>query len=209
MGGVSGVLLFIILSLFYSFGLLLLNTSPNPPNLLDDFLLASCLAEHYRRPHRPSRTHHIRHYGLCLKALSHLSPRLNPPRSRRNRPHPQQQPQQQCECPTRSKRLVPDPWDDEHTPMTPCMDSYHRWVHMESRLHGLETMFPSFTELESLASQHGTQMDDIAFHHDPLRQFKTIQLLCGGSFLETTYKRKRTRWKPRTHQCMVAAATFS
>ena len=80
---------------------------------------------------------------------------------------------------------------------------------MKSRLLGLETMFPSFTELEFLASQHGTQLDDIAFHHNPLRQFKTIQLLCGGSFLETTYKRKRTRWKPRTQQCMVAAATFS
>ena len=213
MGGVSGALLFIILSLFYSFGLLLLNTSSNPPNFLDDFLLASCLAENYCRPHCPSRPHHIRHYGLRLIALSRLSPRLQPPRSRRNRPyyhncHTQQQ-QQQHERPTHSKRLVPDQWDDEHAPMAQCMDSYHRWVHMESHLLGLETMFPSFTELEFLASQHGTQMDDIAFHHDPLCQFKTIQLLCSGSFLETTYKHKRTRWKPRTQQCMVAAATFS
>ena len=150
---------------------------------------------------------------MRLKALSRLSPWLQPPRSRRNRPyyhnrHTQQQ-QQQHERPTRSKRLFPHQWDDEHAPMAQCMDSYHRWVHMESRLLGLETMLPSFTELEFLASQHGTQMDDIAFHHDPLRQFKTIQLLCGGSFLETTYKRKRTWWKPRTQQCMVAAATFS
>ena len=200
MGGVPGVLLFTILSLFYSFGLLLLHTSPNPPNLLEDSLLASCLAAHYRRPRRPRRHHHIRHYGLRLKALSRFPPRLKPPRSRRNRPS----------YPNRhTKRLAPDPWDDDRTPMSPCMDSYHRWVHMESRLLGLETMFPSFTELEFLASQHGTQLDDLAFHHDPLRQFKTIQLLCGGSFLETTYKRKRTRWKPRTQQCMVAAATFS
>ena len=82
---------------------------------------------------------------------------------------------------------------------------------MESRILGLDQMLPSLPELELalLSAQHGTSMDEIVFHHDPLRQFKTIQLLCGGSFLNTTYKRKKTRWKHQIQQCMVAAATFS
>ena len=207
MGGVSGALLFIILSLLFSFGLLLLNTSSTPFTFLDDTLLATHLAENYYRPRPSHRPHHIRHYSLRLKALSRLPTRLNP-RSHRNctfykERYIKRTLQQECSVSNN------DPWDCEHTPLAQCMDSYHRWVHTESHLLGLDTMFPSFADLEFLVSTHGTQKDDLAFHHDLLRQFKTIQLLCRGSFLETTNKRKKTRWKPFTQQCMVAAATFS
>ena len=208
MGGVSGALLFIILSLLYSFGLLLLNTSSTPSSFLDDTLLASRLAENYHRPRPPSHPHHIRHYGLRLKALSRLPTRLKPPHSHHNRTFYKER---YIKRNLQQERSVSnnDHWDCVHSPLAQCMDSYHRWVHKESRLLGLDTMFPSFADLELLASKHGTQMHDEPFHHDPLRQFKTIQLLCGSSFLATTYKRKKTRWKLRTQQCMVAAATFS
>ena len=203
MGGISGALLFIILSLLYSFGLLLLNTSSTPSTFLDDILFSTRLAENYHRPRPPHHPHHICHYGLRLKALSRLPTRLHP-RSHRN--HTFYKERYVKRNPFVSNN---DQWDCEHTPLAQCMDSYHRWVHTESHLLGLDTMFPSFADLEFLASTNGTQKDDLAFHHDPLRQFKTIQLLCGGCFLETTYKRKETRWKPFPQQCMVAAATFS
>ena len=188
MGGIPGALLFLFLTLLYSFGLFLLNTSSQPPPFIDDTLLAARLAHTYHPP-RPSRgPQHARHYGLRQKALSRLS----------HRSHTRA-------CPESNQ----DHWDCAPAPLTQCMDSYHRWVHKESHLLGLDTMFPFFATLTSLASAHGTQTDNLVFHHDPLRQFKTIRLLCGGSFLETTYKRKRTRWKTRTQQCMVSAATFS
>ena len=196
MGGMPGALLLLILTLLYSFGLFLLNNSYQPPPLLDDTILATRLAHNYHRP-RPSRgPHHTRHYGLRQKALSRLSHQSHTRSIKRTSPQ-------------ESSPSPMDQWDCEPTPLAHSMDSYHRWVHTESHLLGLDTMFPSFSDLASLASTHLIHQDDLDFHHDPLRQFKTIQQLCGGSFLETTYKRKRTRWKSHTQQCMVAAATFS
>ena len=196
MGGMPGALLLLILTLLYSFGLFLLNNSYQPPPLLDDTILATRLAHNYHRP-RPSRgPHHTRHYGLRQKALSRLSHQSHTRSIKRTSPQ-------------ESSPSPMDQWDCEPPPLAHSMDSYHRWVHMESHLLGLDTMFPSFSDLASLASTHLIHQDDLDFHHDPLRQFKTIQQLCGGSFLETTYKRKRTRWKSHTQQCMVAAATFS
>ena len=213
-GLISRAFLFIILSLINSFGLFLLNSSSKPSTFITDILFANRLAITYLRPHSPRHTHYLRHYGLHLKARSRLPTRLNPPHSHRNhtfyhKRYIKQKRQQEHSTP--NKNLVPDQWGCEHTPLAQCLDSYHHWIHMESRILGLDQMFPSLPELELalLSAQHGTSMDEIVFHHDPLHQLKTIQLLCSGSFLNTTYKCKKTQWKHRIQQCMVAAATLS
>ena len=123
MGGVSGALLFIILSLLYSFGLLLLNTSSTPSTFLDDTLVATHLAENYHHPRPSHRPHHIRHYSLRLKALSRLPTRLNP-RSHRNRTFYKER---YIKRTLQQERSVSnnDPWDCVHTPLAQCMDSYH------------------------------------------------------------------------------------